>query len=213
MDVRPFICALRRFFAICGPVPKIQYHQGTNFVGGKLQLEDVLLKMDQMRIQKVTAEQGCEWVFNPPHVSHFGGVWECQIGTVRHVLDAMLMKIGRSQLTHKLLVEVTGIVNSHPITTIPSDTDKPQPLTPTMLLTMKAHPLGPTPGQFIRQDLYVRNWWRKAQYLADQFWVRWKEYVQDLQKRPKWMTHERILTAHFNSANKFTIKIQKLCAG
>ena len=83
--------------------------------------------MDQTRIQKFTAEQCCEWVFDPPHASHFGGVWERQIDTVRRVLDAMLMKIGRSQLTHELLVtlmaEVTGIVNSRPIATIPSDTD------------------------------------------------------------------------------------------
>ena len=106
------------------------------------------------------------------------------------VLDAMLLKIGHSQLMHELLVtlmaEVTGIVNSHPIATIPSDTDEPQPLTPAMLLTMKTWPLAPTPGQFVRQDLYMQNWWRKAQYLDDQFWVRWrKEYLQNLQKRPK----------------------------
>ena len=45
---------------------------------------------------------------------------------------------------------------------------------------------------FVRQDLYARNWWRKAQYLANQFWVRWrKEYLQNLQKRPKWTNHER----------------------
>ena len=196
MDASSFICALHRFLAIRGPVAKIRCDQGTNFVGGKSQLEDSLLEMDQTRIQKFTAEQGCEWVFNPPHASHFGGVWEHQIATARSVLDAMLLKIVRSQLTHELLVtlmaEVTGIVNSRPIATIPSDTEEPQPLTPAMLLTMKTHPLAPTPGQFVRQDLYARNWWRKAQYLADQFWVRWrKEYVQNLQKRPKWTTHER----------------------
>ena len=101
----------------------------------------------------------------------------------------MLLKIGCSQLTHELLAtlmeEATGIVNSRPIARIPSDRDEPQPLTPAMLLTMKTRPLAPTPGQFVRQDLYGRNWWRKAQYLADQFGVRWrKEYVQNLQKRP-----------------------------
>ena len=57
---------------------------------------------------------------------------------VRRVLDTMLLKIG---LMHELLVtlmaEVTGIVNSRPIATIPSDTEEPQPLTPAMLPTMK----------------------------------------------------------------------------
>lgn len=199
MDTSSFICALRRFFAIRGPVAKLRCDHGTNFVGGKSQLDDALLEMDQSRIQKFTAEQGCEWMFSPPHASHFGGVWERQIGTVRRILDAMLLGIGRAQLTHELLVtlmaEVTGIVNSRPIAAIPSDVDEPQPLTPAMVLTMKTRPLAPTPGHFVQQDLYARSWWRKAQYLADQFWIRWrKEYLQKLQSRPKWENRERNLS-------------------
>jgi len=93
------------------------------------------------------------------------------------------------------MAEVTGIVNSRPIVTVPSDVDEPQPLTPAMLLTMKSRPLGPIPGHFVQQDLYACNWWRKAQYLADQFWVRWrKEYLQNLQNRTKWEKCEHNLT-------------------
>ena len=80
----------------------------------------------------------------------------------------MLLELGRAQLTHELLVtlmaEVTGIVNSRPIATVPSDIHEPQPLTSAMLLMMKSCPLAPIPGHFVRQDLYARNWWRKAQY-------------------------------------------------
>ncbi|XP_078482500.1 uncharacterized protein LOC144743196 isoform X2 [Ciona intestinalis] len=40
---------------------------------------------------------------------------------------------------------------------------------------------------FQREDLYVRRRWRRVQYLANEFWVRWrKEFVQSLQKRNKW---------------------------
>ena len=119
MDANSFICALRRYLAIRGLVAKLRCDQGTNFVGGKSQLDDTLLEMDQTQIHKFTPEQGCEWIFNPPHASHFGGAWECQIGTVRRVLNAMLLGIGRTQLTHELLVtlmaEVSGIVNSRPL--------------------------------------------------------------------------------------------------
>ena len=199
MDANSFICALRRFFAIRGSVTKLRCDRGTNFVGGKSQLEQALSEIDQTRVQKFVAEQGCEWIFNPPHASHFGGVWERQIGTVRRVLDGMLLGIGRAQLTHELLVtlmaEVTGIVNSRPISAVPSDIHEPQPLTPAMLLTMKTRPLAPHPGNFVPQDLYARNWWRRAQYLADQFWVRWKrEYLQNLQNRSKWQKRERNLS-------------------
>ena len=111
------------------------------------------MEMDQSRIQRFAPEQACKCVFNPPLASHFGGVWGHLIATVRRVLDAMLMDIGRQQRRHELLVtlmaEVTGIVNNRPITTISSEIDEPQPLAPAMLLTMKTRPLAPAPGHFV----------------------------------------------------------------
>ena len=127
-------------------------------------------------MEKYLTEQGCEWQFNLPLASHFGGVWECQLGTIRRILDAMLLETRAQKLTHELLValisEVTAIVNSRPITAIPSDTGEPPPLTPSMLLTQKTRPLGPLPGKFVSQDVYARRRLRKVQYLADQFWTR-----------------------------------------
>lgn len=191
METSSFICALRRFISIRGPPSILRCDRGTNFVGGKSELDHALHEMDHKAIANYANEQNCEWLFNPPHASHFGGIWERQIGTVRRVLDAMLLQLGPSQLTHELLVtlmaEVTGIVNSRPIATLPSDVDQPQPLSPNMLLTMKMRPLLSPPGVFTPQDLYSRRYWRRAQYLADQFWTRWKrEYLQAQQSRSKW---------------------------
>ncbi|KAK3752635.1 hypothetical protein QZH41_000499 [Actinostola sp. cb2023] len=67
MDASSFICALRRFFAIRGPATRIKCDRGTNFVGGKSELEQSLTETDQQKIQRYTTEQGCEWIFNPPH--------------------------------------------------------------------------------------------------------------------------------------------------
>ena len=110
----------------------------------------------------------------------------------------MLLNIGSSQLDHELLVtlmaEVAGIVNNRPLTAISTDIDQPSPLTPAMLLTTKKRPLSPPPGKFVEQDLYARQYWRKAQYLADQFWLRWRqEYLQNLQVRTKWCDRRRNL--------------------
>ena len=75
----------------------------------------------------------------------------------------MFAELGKTQLTHKLLVmlmaEVAAIVNARPISVLPSDPDDPQPLSPAMLLTMKTHPTRPTPGQFLPPDIYVRRRW------------------------------------------------------
>ena len=110
----------------------------------------------------------------------------------------MFAELGRTQLTHELLItlmaEVVAIVNARPISALPSDPDDPRPLSPAMLLTMKTRPAGPSPGQFLQPDLYVRRRWRRVQYLADQFWTRWRrEYLQSLQPRPKWTATRRNL--------------------
>jgi hypothetical protein len=48
------------------------------------------------------------------------------------------------------------------------------------------------PGVFPREDLYARKHWRRVQYLADQFWRRWRrEYLQNLQQRQKWNEDKR----------------------
>ena len=161
MDTSAFICALRRFLSIRGPVVRIRCDRGSNFIGAKSELEQALHDMDEGPLKAYLTDQGCEWCFNPPHASHFGGVWERQIGTIRRVLDAILLELGKPQLTHELLTtllaEVAAIVNARPISTIPSDVDDPQPLSPAMLLTMKSRPLLPLPGNFIPQDLYARR--------------------------------------------------------
>jgi len=187
MDASAFICALRRFFALRGPATLLRCDRGTNFIGGKSELQ----QNDEETIKEFVKQQGCEWKFNPPHASHFGGVWERQIGTVRRVVDAMLAELGHQQLTHELFTtlmsEVMAIVNARPIAAIPTDVEDPQPLSPQTILTMKTRPLGPPSGEFLPPDLYARRRWRRVQYLANQFWVRWRrEYLQSLQVRNKW---------------------------
>lgn len=191
MDTSSFINALCRFFAIRGPTALLRCDCGTNFTGANTELKGASQEMHQERVERYVKEFGCEWKFNPPHVSHFGGAWGRQIRTIRRILDAMLLNIGSLQLDHELLVtlmaEVTAIVNDRPITVISTDIDQPSPLTPSMLLTTKKRLLAPPPGKFVAQDLYARQYCRRTQYLANQFWVQWRqEYLQNLQIRPKW---------------------------
>ena len=47
MDMSRFINALRRFFAIRGPVAKLRCDNGTNFVGARNELDSSLKEMDR----------------------------------------------------------------------------------------------------------------------------------------------------------------------
>ena len=91
------------------------------------------------------------------------------------------------------MCEVTAIVNCRPLTV--DNVNDPlslEPLTPNHLLTMKSHIVLPPPGNFQREDLYLRKYWRRVQYLTNVFWSRWrKEFLSTLQVRQKWLHPKR----------------------
>ena len=52
----------------------------------------------------------------------------------------------------------------------------------------------PPPGKFCMEDMYLRKRWRRVQYLAEQFWARWRqEYVHNISQRQKWHSPRRNL--------------------
>lgn len=76
--------------------------------------------------------------------------------------------------------DVTAIVNARPLTTVSTDSEQPEILTPSMLLTQKVGAPPAPPGQFEGRDLF-RARWRRVQYLANVFWGRWRsEYLSGL---------------------------------
>ena len=86
------------------------------------------------------------------------------------------------------LCEVAAIINSRPLTVESlSDVNSLTPLTPNHLITSKSELILPPPGNFTSDNMYYRNRWKKVQYLANQFWIRWRtEYLANLQARTKW---------------------------
>ena len=186
-----FINGLRCLIAIRGPVQKLFSDQGTNFIGASNELKSEL----QERLPRTFED--CEFIFNTPHASHAGGVWERQVGTVKSVLKAtMALHPGRldDSSLRTFLYEVMSIVNSRPITTISQDPTSPKPLSPNNVLTMKSRAPTPPKGPFLKEDIFLRKRWRRVQYLLEQFWCRWRrEYVSEIAKRSKWHTPRRNL--------------------
>jgi len=194
-----FINSLRCFIAVRGAVQQIWCDQGTNFVGANHELKTAMKELNTVKVSRFLADNQCEFKFNTPNASHAGGVWERQIGTVKSVLKATLAvcpgRLDDSSL-RTLFYEVMAIVNSRPLTAInQSDPTSPEPLTPNHILTMKSKVPLPPPGNFVKEDLYLRKRWRRVQYLAEQFWSRWKrEYVSTITLRQKWLQPRRNLT-------------------
>ena len=196
LDTDAFINALRRFLSIRGPMRTLRCDQGSNFVGGINQLQNAISLVDNEAVKQFLLENSCDYLFNPPHASHQGGVWERQIRSVRSVLNVLLGSNGH-QLDddglRTLMYEVANIVNSRPLSAV-GDPSSPIPLSPNMLLTMKSNVVLPPPGEFCDSDVYSRKRWRRVQHLANAFWERWKkEFVIQLQQRKKWTQSQRNL--------------------
>ncbi|XP_072170624.1 uncharacterized protein [Diadema setosum] len=194
-----FINAPRRFMNRRGVVRQLRSDRGTAFVGAQHELRDALAEMNQTEVQEYLLQNGCDWVpfvMNVHHASHIGGVWEKQIKTGRRVLECLRKSLG-SQLDdgalRTFMTEAEAIANSRSLTTGNlSEHGASEPLTPNHILT-KARITLPPPGVFQRKDSCARKWWRRVQYAANEFWARWKEYLQELQFRQKWVRTERNL--------------------
>jgi hypothetical protein len=78
-----FIHALRRFISRRGNLKSLRSDNGTNFVGAHRELLKEIEQWNKNSVEKWLLQKGITWTFNPPFASHFGGVWEREIRTIR----------------------------------------------------------------------------------------------------------------------------------
>ena len=215
LDTDSCINAIRRFIARRGKPVFIRSDNGTNLVGAQREMKEEIQKWNQDRINHNMLQNGIQWEFNPPAGSHFGGVWERLIRSVRQVLYS-LMREQRIKLDDEglqtLFCEVEVILNGRPLTEASDSVNDVAVLTPNHLLLLRPGEWFP-PGTFVETDNYCRRRWRQIQYLADLFWKRWtKEYLPLLQTRQKWINKERnmktgdlVMIADNSPRNSWTI--------
>lgn len=64
----------------------------------------------------LVANDGTQWLFNPPASSHFGGQWEAEVKSIKH----HLRRIGDTFLTYEeintLLTQIEAELNSKYLT-------------------------------------------------------------------------------------------------
>ncbi|XP_055604767.1 uncharacterized protein LOC129753000 [Uranotaenia lowii] len=190
LSTAKFVQALRRFIGRRGKCATLYSDNGTNFVGARNQLKELLKTLrsrdhhDEM--QQVCSEEGIDWQLNPPSAPHFGGLWEA---AVRSAKKHLLRVLGNSSASHEdfetLLVQVEACLNSRPLTQLSDDPKDFQPLTPAHFLigsSIHALPekdLSSTPENRLKQ-------YQLMQQQLQRFWRRWHiEYLTQLQPRVK----------------------------
>ena len=173
----------------------IRTDNGRNFVGSEKELKEMIQKWNKHCIHQFLLQRSVKWIFNPPYASHFGGVWERCIRTIKKILKSLLgEQVLNEEGLSTFMCEVEAIVNGRPLTKSSDDPKDASSLTPNDLLLLRS-PVQLPPGIFVKHDMYVKRRWRQVQYLADQFWKRWvQEYLPLSQQRQKWLSQTPNLT-------------------
>ena len=184
-----FLAALRRFMSRRGRVINIYSDNATKFIGARNELQELrkFIRENKEYLTQSLAEENINWHFISANSPHFGGLWEAGVKTVKHHIKRV---VGNIQLTFEefntLLCQIEACVNSRPLTSLSSDPNDLQPLTPGHFL------IGSPITSFPEPDLSVTpfnriNRWQRVQQLMQFFWKRWStEYLSTLQQRTKW---------------------------
>ena len=167
-----FINSLRRFVNRRGCPTKMFSDNGTNFRGASAELKEVINGLDKVAIADFATNMKIVWDFNPPKAPHMGGCWERMVRSVKEVLFGLMKDhvVTDPQLLTGL-TEAESIVNSRPLTHLPSDVSDLEALTPNHILLGK-HRNWASLEDTSASDISSRRQWRQVQGLRKQFWSR-----------------------------------------
>lgn len=185
-----FIAALKRFVSRHGYCAEILSDNATTYIGARNQLQELRQlynNENQGRIEEFCKIRGIDWKTIPSRASHFGGIWESAIKSIKYLLKRA---IGHNNFTYEemytLLVEIEGILNSRPISPMSNDPNDCSALTPAHF-TIGRDLLSVPEPDLTSYKMNRLTRWQRIEALKQQFWKRWyTDYITGLQQRSKW---------------------------
>ncbi|KAG1656803.1 Hydroxysteroid dehydrogenase-like protein 2 [Nymphon striatum] len=188
LDTSSFLNGLERFFSRRGLPKKITCDNAPSFKRGQKELQAELHKLNSEGLTQKLANANIEFSYIPPYSSHFGGVYERQIRTVRQVLQSMLFdqqfKV-TDDVMNTFFCQVEAIVNTRPISPLHNRSNDEPALRPIDFLVPKCS-IASLPIDASTVNCYTKAW-KRVHAMLDCFWRRWlRSYLPLLQQRSKW---------------------------
>lgn len=186
------LLALQNAINLRGYPKKIYTDQGTNFRGAQAILSEVQNEWNKHLIKKGIVREPIEWEFAPAKAPHMQGSVERLVGLVKNALKKMTFTLNQSSARYNdfhlrtILYEITGILNSRPLTMIPIDGHTNEFLTPNYFLNGR---------QTVQEVPYtdekiknLRETWLDIKMLSNLLWKHWlSAYIPLIKMREKWI--------------------------
>lgn len=190
LTTQAFIDTLKCFISRRGIPIRIYSDRGTNFIGTANELPNLWYdakSKESQSIQRECTKIGIDWHFNPGRASHFGGLWEAGVKSMKTHLYRILKnhKLVKQDF-YTLIIQIEACLNSRPLCPISDDPNDFEVLTPGHFIMGRAPHTLPYPDlKHIDMNRLTR--YHLHQRLYQNFWDQWsQEYLSRLQKRPKW---------------------------
>lgn len=193
LTTETYLACLRRFISRRGLPKQIYSDNASTFKGARSQLTelyDLQSSQDhQSKVQYFTAQHGVDFHFIPSYSPTFGGLWEAAVKSTKHHLKRTLQsQLLTYEQINTVLVEIECVLNSRPLIPLSSsDVNDYSYLTPGHFLIGSALTMYPE-NDVSNTPQNRLKYWKLCTQLKQSFWKMWyKQYLNVLQNRPKWL--------------------------
>ena len=191
LSTESFLAAFHRFASRRGCPSQVVSDNGRNFVGAAKAIAQDFLKVIQQKTEDAFQAQQLTWKFIPPGAPHMGGLWEAGVKSFKKHFKKVA---GDFKFTFEefgtLLSKIEACLNSRPISAMTENPNDPVALTPGHFL-IGAPLLAPAEPEIQDSPSSIIRHWQRLKALHQTFCHRWKrDYLHQLQNRPKWKTTE-----------------------
>ncbi|XP_053691861.1 uncharacterized protein LOC128740347 [Sabethes cyaneus] len=165
---------------------------GNHYESSLLTSEFPKVHNDERRSSKFD-DLDSKWRLYSPTVPNFGGCSGCLEQSVKRTLnDLNTLRVPPDEFLRSMLMEIEIILNSRPLTDIPSDNDTEPPLIPNRFLLESSNGRKP-PISLDDRPVVLKHSWTMAQLYTDIFWKKWlNEYLPTLTWKTKFQSIKSI---------------------